>query len=694
MDANEPVGLHAPAHTPEDEEDARATTASQSPEGEGEGVTYDGKRFVIPPMRGVMTQLFLPWHWRVMQLVTWAFFLLNWWAFFARLPLWCYYGLTLLWRALYNVGLGFVLKKQSETQFLTVWVASLKPESLSYRLLRRLLCNFMGPSFVFEDMPPAYNAWLLFRNCVDVVLANDVLAFLVFALRHFDPVDSSLDVLSLVVGLALGLVSLWAKVDAHGVVGDYAWYWGDFFYGKDCELIFGGVFNMFPHPMYTIAYAWYYAAFFVTRNPAVAVMGIIAHLSQMAFLVLVETPHMDKIYGSEDYETADREELARQGYVSDKEPVFLYNIDLTSAHGVGLCVTLIYITLFHMLDIDVRWFVAHAVLWRVVYNGVCGLLLHRQSVSESWTARFLKAGKTRQHAFEQWKRLYNLVLTITYTSFALCGMRLFKPPEQLFNPEFLACLAVATASFALQYWSSTSTWRALGPTGWYFGDFFIRDITFKMTYAGIYRYSNNPDTIISYVGLYGLAILCRSKTLASLALFSQLCQFAFLRFVEMPHSKMLYGENQRHDAALWATIKEKVRKARKLQEDPQERKRFVRRLRAALSAKTKEFTTTAKEAVVEDLKMHLQRATGDLERMRAWFQRQRSRNARPSALGESLRGVLREVDELKLQVATLGQRLVRSSTLFSTQDAEDDGVESPGSGSEAPPPSPSRMKQE
>ncbi len=79
-----------------------------------------------------------------------------------------------------------------------------------------------------------------------------------------------------------------------------------------------------------------------------------------------------------------------------------------------------------------------------------------------------------------------------------------------------------------------------------------------MTYAGIYRYSNNPDTITSYAGHYGLAILCRSRTLASIALFSQLCQFAFLRFVEMPHTRAVYGEQKRSDAPLWTTIKEKV----------------------------------------------------------------------------------------------------------------------------------------
>lgn len=121
-----------------------------------------------------------------------------------------------------------------------------------------------------------------------------------------------------------------------------------------------------------------------------------------------------------------------------------------------------------------------------------------------------------------------------------------------------ACVVSSCALFALQYWSSTSTWRALGVTGWYYGDFFIHDITFKVTYAGIYRYSNNPDTITSYAGLYGMAILCRSRTLGAIALFSQLCQFLFLRFVEMPHTQRIYGGQKRDDAALWATIKEKV----------------------------------------------------------------------------------------------------------------------------------------
>ena len=79
----------------------------------------------------------------------------------------------------------------------------------------------------------------------------------------------------------------------------------------------------------------------------------------------------------------------------------------------------------------------HALFWRVVYSVGIGYLLRRQSIDESWTNHFLKQGKTRQDAFEQWKRVYNFVMTITYVSFSFLAARLFKVPESFFSSEFV-----------------------------------------------------------------------------------------------------------------------------------------------------------------------------------------------------------------------------------------------------------------
>jgi phosphatidylethanolamine N-methyltransferase len=54
------------------------------------------------------------------------------------------------------------------------------------------------------------------------------------------------------IGLALGGFNYWAKVDAHRCIGEYCWYWGDFFYRKDQNLTFDGIFELFPHPMYVL----------------------------------------------------------------------------------------------------------------------------------------------------------------------------------------------------------------------------------------------------------------------------------------------------------------------------------------------------------------------------------------------------------------------------------------------------------
>lgn len=167
-------------------------------------------------------------------------------------------------------------------------VRDLKHRNLSLRLS---LLNFLSPlrsplHSPNQEMPIDYNIWLMFRSIVDVILLNDVsksscrLFFfffftlanlLTFLCRHFFllqfvayslfafsctrlPAGHSmfLHVLRWIVGWGLIFFNLWVKMDAHRVVKDYAWYWGDCFFLCLQSLVFDGVYEIAPDPMYSL----------------------------------------------------------------------------------------------------------------------------------------------------------------------------------------------------------------------------------------------------------------------------------------------------------------------------------------------------------------------------------------------------------------------------------------------------------
>lgn len=174
----------------------------------------------------------------------------------ARIPVFAV--VFLFWRAAYNAGIGWLLDGQSKHKRLVLWAKQShifeKPETgrnpnpALYKLLERELETKIPHDYKFAEAPLEYNTWLVFRRLVDLILMCDFVSYCLFAMACFNRPQESwlLWTLRWTTGVVLFLFNLWVKLDAHRVVKDFAWYWGDFFYLIDQSLTFDGVFEMAP----------------------------------------------------------------------------------------------------------------------------------------------------------------------------------------------------------------------------------------------------------------------------------------------------------------------------------------------------------------------------------------------------------------------------------------------------------------
>lgn len=220
-------------------------------------------------------------------------------------------AIFLFWRAGYNIGIGYLLHMQSHHKMLVRWARRIKlfpsasngenPHPNLRAFVKRELETKIAKEYDFDTAPIEYNIWLVFCRIVDLILMCDFVSYMLFAMScGHRPIGESIftTLLRWAGGISLFVFNLWVKLDAHRVVKDYAWYWGDFFYLIDQELTFDGVFEMAPHPMYSIGYVGYYGTSLMAASYKVLFISIIAHAAQFAFLVLVESPHIERTYSS------------------------------------------------------------------------------------------------------------------------------------------------------------------------------------------------------------------------------------------------------------------------------------------------------------------------------------------------------------------------------------------------------------
>ncbi|KAI9328916.1 phospholipid methyltransferase-domain-containing protein [Zopfochytrium polystomum] len=524
--------------------------------------------FPVPPTQPLWQALFFPanhqsvFEWSVLTFVGIGIFL------FLALPLPPLFFLCafLFWRFCYNVGLGLILWRQSSDKAVVRLVRRLGfgPNAGRRRgpwtayFVREIQKKVNISDEEYDALPLDFISWMLFRGVADVVIANDLVAYILFALCYFEaPANGVLtwmDVLRYTAGVIMIVVNYWAKFEVDQTLLDYAWYWGDFFFLMDASPTHSGLFEAAPHPMYIVGFLGYYATALITKSYTVLFVSLLAHSMQLGFLFLVENPHMEKTYNrpfSTKGEDKTHDKMIMRSFFQ-RDLVIFRNFDLfRSTDLLTVCVwTYTGLAALAVGPVDSDWKLWQAVFWRFTYNWILGGMLFLQSRNKFWSRHFIKYGETPKEAFHHWKIIFNLCQSMTYISYFICAWRLYSPstpPESWMYGTFLLKHILAFVLVMIHAWTAISIHKTLGDFGWFYGDFFIDSLrdSRSLTYTGVYRFLNHPNAWASTASAWGVTMACESWPLTILTVFGQASNWLFVRYVEGPHMRRQYGDKVR-----------------------------------------------------------------------------------------------------------------------------------------------------
>lgn len=443
----------------------------------------------------------------------------------------------------------------------------------SQYLLERILLNFRSYSkeiverntgYEFE-YPIEYSSFIIFKQILILIWVNETVSYCFFVLKYSKDdiynytraaynlvscndlifvfntllkISLNIKYLQQIGGIIIVLLNIYFIKEIYNSEDPYLLFYGNFFFTKNTSRKLKTV----PHPLYSIGNIGYYGSALITQSYTVLLVGLVCHALQIIFLYIVIRPEQALMMETKELEKDERLHI----YINKDLYIFI-NFDFFRG-GDFLTLLIVGYTAISAIMIGPidnqhkkNFYMGQALFFRIIHTlGIyaltgIGSILYNQAKTKFWTRHFLKRGYSLQDAFQQWKILFNLTLTMTYVTFIILFYRLYQP-----TARYLLLNTIGILFIIIHIWISLSVYEVLGLKAMFHYDFFL-DVKDKKKYSqlGIYKYWRHP--MLYTFSCWGMVLISSSWDLFWVTFFGQICNYIFLLVVEKPHLKQVYG---------------------------------------------------------------------------------------------------------------------------------------------------------